>query len=103
MDAITLAAIVSAVKLLGTKVAEGAASEAGKAAWGRLRGVFGWENELVPSDLAVLTARHLEAQPERVPEVLQILKQGDASVRDLVGHIVAEKVVVAQKIRTVKM
>jgi len=103
MDPITLAAVTSAVTVLGTKVAEGAASEAGKTLWGGVKELFGWKNEPASAEIAQCVAEHLQDYPEHASQVIQLLQHDKGAVGMLVGKINAEKVLVAQKIDTVNM
>jgi hypothetical protein len=103
MDPITIAAVTSAVTVLGTKVAEGAASEAGKTLWGSIKGLFGWTSEPPLAEIAMRAAECLRDHPEHAAQVIQLLQQDKGAVGMLVGKIDADKVVVAQKIDTVNM
>jgi hypothetical protein len=103
MDPVALAAVTSAVTVLGTKVAEGAASEAGKSLWGRVKELLGWKGEPPSAEIATRAAEHLQNHPEDAPTIIQLLQQDKGSVGMLVGHIDAEKVVVARKIDTINM
>jgi hypothetical protein len=101
MDAVALAAVTSAVTVLGTKVAEGVATEASKSIWAGLKRIFGWEKEVPTEELPIHTARQLSANPELAKQVLQLLRGDKGTVGQLVGHIQAEKVVVANVINEI--
>jgi hypothetical protein len=103
MDAITLAQITAAVTVLGTKVAEGVASAAGKSVWANIVGLFGWKDDPPSADLAKRTAEHLHQTPQDAPLILQLLEHDDGTARMLVGKIDAKNVAVAQKIDTLNM
>jgi len=103
MDPIILAMLTSAVTVLGTKVAEGAASEAGKTLWGGVKDLFGWKNEPPSAEIPQRAAKHLQDHPEHASQVVQLLQQDKEAVGMLVGQINAEKVIVAHKIDTVNM
>jgi hypothetical protein len=102
-DAVNLATITSAITLLGTKVAEEAVSDVSKTVWARVKGLFGWTAEPPHAELALRTAQHLQEHPEQMPQVLQLLREDPGAAGMLVGHITAEKVIVAQRIDTVNM
>ena len=103
MDPIALAQITAAVTVLGTKVAEGVASAAGKSLWSGVVQLFKWKDVPPTSDLAKRTAEHLSQRPEDAPLVLQLLQQDNSTVGMLVGKIDAKNVVVSQKIDTLNM
>jgi type II secretory pathway predicted ATPase ExeA len=103
MEPVTLAAVTSAITVLGTKVAEGVATEAGKTMWERVLKLFGWSAAPPVAGLAHATAEHLQSHPEHAVQAIQVLKQDAGSVGMLVGRIDAEKVVVAQSIHTINM
>ncbi len=103
LDPITLATITSAVTLFGTKVLEGLGGEAAKTAWDRVTKVFGWQETPNAADLARATAEHLQANPQHAASVVQLLQQQGGNVGMLVGHIEAERVLVAHTIHTVNM
>ena len=91
MDPITLATLTSGVVVLAKEAAT--AAEAGKAAWEKIKGLFGWK--AAPDDLAGEAARKLSADPNLAAEVLKILKRdGSGGARALVGNITADKVIV---------
>ena len=99
MDPISLATATSALTVLGTEVAKGAASAAGKSAWEKVKGLLHWSTEPGPPDLAHALASALHTKPELLPQVLEILSdQGIGTPHALVGSIHAEKVVVADRL-----
>ncbi|WIG93536.1 hypothetical protein [Myxococcus sp. SDU36] len=103
MDPVTLATVTSAITVLGTKVAEGLASGAGKSIWESVLKIFKWDAAPPVDGLAQATAEHLQAHPNHVAQTIQVLRQDTGSVGMLVGRIDAEKVVVAQSIHTINM
>ncbi|MCY1074054.1 hypothetical protein [Archangium lansingense] len=103
MEPVTLAAVTSAITVLGTKVAEGVATQAGKTMWDRVLKVFGWSAAPPVDGLAQTTAEHLQSHPEHAAQVIHVLKQDAGSVGMLVGRIDAEKVIVAQNIHNINM
>ncbi len=99
MDSIVLSTMTAAVTVLGTEVAKETASEAARTAWQAVLRLFGWAKAPDPPELACSIAQKLQADPELSRRVLEILGTGDVgSAGSLVGHIDAEKVVVAQTI-----
>lgn len=104
MDPITLATLTSGVVLLATEAAKGAATEAGKDAWNKIKSLFAWKKEPETSDLASQVAEALNANTQLAKQVLELLQQpstGPSST--LVQTINAEKVIVATNIDTVNM
>jgi hypothetical protein len=98
MDPITLATITSALTLLSTEVAKGAASEAGKALWTKIKSMLGWAQDPSPSDLAPEIARKLAADSKIAKEIVELLQAQPESNRHastLVQSIDADKVIVA--------
>lgn len=96
MDPIMLATLTSAVTHLATKAAEGFADEAGKSLWSRVKNALGWSADPPKQDLPVKLAEHFDRDAAAAKRVLALLKDqggGDAGVRQLVGRIDAEKVV----------
>jgi hypothetical protein len=101
MDPIALATITSALTVVATEVAKGAAGEAGKSLWNEVKSMFGWVQEPNKSDLAPDIAAKLVVDPELAKKVVQLLQahpQDAGTAAALVGRIQAEKVVVAQRI-----
>lgn len=99
MEPISLAVLTAAVTTLATKAAEGFADEAGKSLWARVKGALGWTDEPAKPDLPVRVAEQLNADQALAKRVLALLNErqgGDAGVRQLIGRIDAEKVVVNQ-------
>ena len=104
MEPLTLATLTAAVTVLASEVGKGAASEAGKSAWGRIKSLFRWSAEPAEADLSAAIAKALEANEALARQVVEILQaQSTGTASKLVGRIDAEKVVVADKIDTVNM
>ncbi len=104
MEPVTLATLTSGATVLALEVAKGAASEAGKNAWERIKSLFNWSAEPAESNLSTDIARALEANESLARQVVEILQaQPTGTASNLVGRIDAEKVVVAEKIDTVNM
>jgi hypothetical protein len=100
MDPIALATITSALTLLSTEVAKGAAGEAGKQLWARIQSMLGWAKDPSPPELSVEIARKLATTPELASKIVELLQGHAHSVpqaSSLVGHIDAQKVVVASE------
>ncbi|MCA8999026.1 MAG: hypothetical protein KDA80_18645, partial [Planctomycetaceae bacterium] len=104
MDPITLATVTSALTVLGTKCAEGAASQLGKDLWSRTKGLLGWTEEPDIQELPKAIATTLITDQERMNQIVALLhdaKMKDSSVQlvgTLVGNLTAEKAVVAQNV-----
>jgi hypothetical protein len=101
MDPVILATVTSAITLVATEVTKGAASEAGKALWTKIKGMFGWSTDPSPPDLAADIARKLANDAELTKKIVELLKaqpENDQRASSLVRNIDAEKVVVAGKI-----
>jgi hypothetical protein len=99
MDPVVLATVTSATTLIATEVAKGAAGEAGKALWSQIKGMFGWQNDPSPPDLAPEIARRLANDAELTKAIIELLKarrEISPEASSLVQNISAEKVVVAQ-------
>lgn len=105
MEPVTIAAITGALTALASEVAKGAASEAGKEAWAKLKGLLGVRPQTAIDDAQKAIADTLETDPEVLKQVIQILQTSQSNnVSQLVGSIDAEKVVVVNgQIGTVNM
>ena len=104
MEPLTLATLTAAVTVLASEVGKGAASEAGKSAWGRIKSLFRWPAEPAEADLSAAIAKALDANEALARQVVEILQaQSTGTASKLVGTINAEKVVVANKIDNVNM
>ena len=57
MDPVILAVITSAVTLLASESLKGAASAAGRDAWGRIKALFGWQSTLLSQSCLALSHR----------------------------------------------
>ena len=99
MEPITLATVTSALTVMASEFAKGSLSEAGKDAWSKIKGLFGWKAEPAAAELAPRIAQHLQQDDQLARQVILLLREqpvGTAST--LVGSIDAEKVVVADTI-----
>jgi hypothetical protein len=99
MEPVSIATITAALTVLGTEVSKGAASEAGKEAWRKIRQLIGPKSqEAIEHTQAIVTER-LESDPNILRELLTLLTSSQSSsVNQLVGSIDAEKVIVAGSI-----
>lgn len=96
MDPTAIAALTAALTALATEVAKGAASQAGKDAWGKIKQLLGSKPQAALDQAQALVTERLESDPKIVRELLDLLKSSQsASVSQLVGAIDAEKVIVA--------
>ena len=98
MDPILLATITSAITLIGSEVAKGAASKAGETLWAKIKSMLGFGHDPSPTDLAPEIARKLAADPElakKIVELLQAHPESSQQASALVQSIDAEKVIVA--------
>lgn len=110
-----VAAIVAGVKALATAFAGGAAKEGGVAGWKKLQQLFGWgdgatsETVPTPEKIEADVTSKIESDPTLAKEAVVTLQAAKEPSEErpawgqLVGHIDAEKVVVANKIDTVNM
>jgi hypothetical protein len=103
MDPITLSMLTAAVTVLGTKVAEGAATEAGKSIWFELMRVFGWKEQPNASELAKKIAEYLNSNPQDTPRVLELLKKEGGTASRLTGPITAKNVAISEHVDTLNM
>ncbi|HEY6248983.1 MAG TPA: hypothetical protein VI685_03425 [Candidatus Angelobacter sp.] len=103
IDSVTLATITSAVTVLGVKVAEGAAGEAGKLLWSSVKKLLGWKSEPNAGEIAQRVAEQIQEHPEYAAELMHLLEKDSGPVGMLVGQINAEKVVVSKTINVVNM
>jgi len=102
MDPVTLATITAALTVLSMEVAKGAAGEAGKTLWNKIKSKLGWDQDPSPQDLAPEIARKLAADFKLAQEVVKLLQLHPESSRQastLVQNIDAEKVIVAGKFK----
>lgn len=99
MDPVTLATITSAVTILATEVAKGAASEAGKQAWTAAKKLLGFSSDPSEAQLAPEIARRLAGNADAAKQIVTLLQEEPTGCpSSLVGSINAEKVVVADQI-----
>jgi hypothetical protein len=99
MDPITLATITASLTVLGTEVAKGAANEAGKNLWGKVKQVLGFTTNPPEKELARSVAEKLTQLPDDIlKDLLGQIKESDTTSGLLVGQIEAESVVVANRI-----
>jgi hypothetical protein len=104
MDPIVLATLTSGATVLAAECAKGAASEAGKDVWTKIKSLFGWKKEPQLMQLAPTIAQRLQADADLARKLVDLLQQDRAGTAStLVGTINADKVVVARKIDTVNM
>jgi hypothetical protein len=98
MDPIILATVTSALTLVATEVTKGAAGEAGKGLWSKIKSVLGWTQDPSSSELASVIARKLASDPEAAKKIIALLQANPDSspqASNLVHSIDAEKVIVA--------
>lgn len=75
IDPVSLAAVTSAITLLGNEFSKGVAGEAGKTAWAGLKNLFGWDQAEPPvAEIPVEAAKILQASPEKFSQALEILQ-----------------------------
>jgi hypothetical protein len=97
MDPVTLATITSGVTVLASEVVKGAAGEAGKELWRKIKSLFKWKDEPPLADLAKNIAEELQKDPRVASQIVELLRT-DAKLENagvLVSNINAEKVLVA--------
>lgn len=100
MDPVILATITSALTLIATEAAKGAANEAGIALWARIKSMMGWVQEPRLPDVAPEIARKLLTDSELATKILELLQshpEGSRQASTLVQSIDAEKVIRAEK------
>lgn len=98
MDPIVLATITSALTLISTEVTKGAAGEAGKALWTKIKSTLRWAHDPSSSELASVIARTLAADPQSAKKIVELLQSNpetNPQASNLVQSIDAEKVIVA--------
>jgi hypothetical protein len=103
IDPITLATISSAVSVLGNEFLKGAAGEAGKSAWEKIKALLHWKSDPKVEEIPKQVATALTESPELAAEIVKLLKAAETGgASAMVGSIHAEggKVVVAQNITT---
>lgn len=105
VDPTVVTTIISAVRLLMKSAASGAASEAGKAVWQRVQKILGWDETFGGSTEVESKVRAaIRDDPEIARSLTIALQQNEREPwGQLVGHIDAQKVVVAGTITTVNM
>jgi len=106
IDSQALTQITAAIGVLGHEILVGAASDAGKATWVRIKKLLGWASDPAPAEIsqkatAVLTESN---DPDLIVKLLALLKSdGAGRPAALVGKITVEnggKLVVADTIVT---
>lgn len=107
IDPVLLSSITVVVSQLASKVAEGAASEAGKATWAEIKSIFGWSSDPEPKEIPAKVADAVAVSPELLERLQQLLRAShDGTTAALVGKIDAQdssKVVVAHSVETLNM
>jgi len=104
VDPIALATATSALTVLASECAKGAASEVGKDIWSKAKGLLGWTKEPTPGELPKAIATKLHGNHELLSAIVKLFAEASASDQStqiagsLVGNLRSEKVVVAQKI-----
>lgn len=99
MEPTMIAAVSASLAALATEVSKGVAGEAGKDAWNKIKHLLGKKPQEAIEQAQCVVAERLESDPERLHELLSLLKSSQsANVAQLVGHIEAEKVIVAGSI-----
>jgi hypothetical protein len=104
VDPIALATATSALTVLASECAKGAASEVGKDIWSKAKGLFGWTQEPIASELPKAIATELHGNEELLSAIVKLLAEAHTDDRStqiagsLVGNLRSEKTVVAQKI-----
>lgn len=104
MDPTIVAAITAALTALGAEVAKGAAGEAGKDAWEKIKSILGSKSSDALEKAQSELITQLESDPDAAKKLLELLKSSQSkNVGQLVGSIKAEKVVVANNIKELNM
>ena len=97
IDPIVLATVTSSLAVLGSEVAKGVASGAGKDLWAKAKSLLGWESEPPPKDFAISVATQLQNDEALGAKLITLLQEADSAnvpAAALVGRIDAKKVVV---------
>ena len=99
-----VAAVVSAVSLLGSEYLKGAAGEAGKATWSAVKSLLGWGSDPPAAEIAPKVAQALAESPEIGVQLLRLLKT-DGRTASLVHDVVINggKVVFAERVDHLEM
>src|SRR5258707_8347524 len=107
LDPIVLSTITASVSVLASEFVKGAASEAGKSTWTKIKSLMGWSTEPDMAEMPRKIAEATSASPELVEKLLELLKNSQTGASGaLVGNLSVSsggKVVVADKINTVNM
>src|SRR5271165_5331587 len=106
IDPVLLSSITVVVSQLASKVAEGAASEAGKSTWAGIKSILGWSSDPEQNEIPGKVEDGITASPELLEKILQLLRASQDGTRaSLVGKIDARgsKVVVAHSVETLNM
>lgn len=104
MDPVTLATVTAALTLVGTEATKGVASQAGKDIWGRAKQLLGWSKEPSQEEMPKAIASQLNGNDVLLNEVVALLQGAQSSepsvqmIGSLVGTLIAEKAVVANRI-----
>jgi hypothetical protein len=106
VDPAIISAIATGASMLGTECLKGAASEAGKSAWLRIKSLIGWTSDPQPAEIPAKVEQALSVSPRLADQLLPILKASEMpSVTAVVGqlNIYGGKVNIAGHIDTVNM
>jgi|SRR5580658_9765673 hypothetical protein len=106
IDPAIQASVLALITQLGTKVAEGAASEAGKNTWMSIKSLFGWPSDPAPIEISAKVENGIATSPEILGKLQQLLdKSEDPAISGLVGKIDAKdsNVVVTHSLGTLNI
>jgi hypothetical protein len=107
IDSGILTEVTAAVGVLASELLKDVGTDAAKAAWTRIKSLFGWTSDPAPAEIPKKVSDGLAAAPEMAEQLLKLLKSSQVpSVTQLVGQITTHdlsRVVVAQSINTLRM
>jgi hypothetical protein len=106
LDPVALSSLTAAVSVLANESLKGIASEIGKTAWARIKGLLGWASDPAPAEIPDKIAKAVATSPEIAEKLLELLKSNQTGTATaLVGtlQVSGGKVVVAGHINHLEM
>lgn len=107
IDPNVLHSLAASVGALGADYMKGITTEAGKASWGGLKSLFGWQADPDPQEIPEKITDALAASPDLLEDAIRLVKDSQSrAAMQLVGTLTAQdssKVVVAHSVGTLNM